>query len=217
MPVFESFEGLEGLEVIRNSEGLVENLEIRSEAAARFVGGVWLEAAILSRVHRAMSHVAGAEVVAGARIRVDGSKTREASDPPDDSEIDVAIVVNEQLHVIEAKAVGDSRKTGDHIAKLVKIRQELGSQVMRCFLVAPLLSKSEIAHGDFIARAKKQGVDLLYGHSALNDLEREIAALAQAGHASSPTDGASRASVGGGSRPRNPERHRPALTRQESS
>ena len=192
VPVFESFEGLEGLEVVRNSEGLVENLEIRSEAAARFVGGVWLEAAILGRVHRAMSHVAGAEVVAGARIRVDGSKTREASDPPADSEIDVAIVVNEQLHVIEAKAVGDSRKTGDHIAKLVKIRQELGSQVMRCFLVAPLLGVNDLARGDFVTRAKKQGVDLLYGRSALNDLEREIAALAQVVRASGPASGGSR-------------------------
>ena len=216
-PVFESFEGLEGLEVVRNSEGLVENLEIRSEAAARFVGGVWLEAAILGRVRRAMGHAAGAEVVAGARIRVDGSKTREASDPPDDSEIDVAIVVNEQLHVIEAKAVRESGKIGDHVAKLVKIRQELGSQVMRCFLVAPLLGVNDLARGDFVARAKKQGVDLLYGRSALNDLDREVAALAQANHASRSTDGTSRASVSGCARPRNPERHRRTLTPLESS
>ena len=192
VPVFESFEGLEGLDVVRNSEGLVENLEIRSEAAARFVGGVWLEAAILGRVRRAMSHVAGAEVVAGARIRVDGSKTRAASDPPDDSEIDVAIVVNEQLHVIEAKAVGESSKIGYHVARLVKIRQELGSQVMRCFLVAPLLGVNDLARGDFVTRAKKQGVDLLYGRSALNDLEREIAALAQVVRASGPASGGSR-------------------------
>lgn len=216
VPVFESFEGLEGLEVVRNSEGLVENLEIRSEAAARFVGGIWLEAAILGRVHRAMSHVAGAEVVAGARIRVDGSRIHGASAPTDDSEIDVAIVVNEQLHVIEAKAVsasGASRKMSHYLAKLVKIRQELGSQVMRCFLVAPLLEKKDLERGDFVVRARKQGVDLLYGRSALNDLDKEVAALAQTGRASSPTGGASRSSVSGGTRPRNPEKHRPAPDR----
>ena len=164
-----------------------------------------------------MSHVAGAEVVAGARIRVDGSKTREASDPPDDSEIDIAIVVNEQLHVIEAKAVREPGKIGDHVAKLVKIRQELGSQVMRCFLAAPLLGVNDLARGDFVVRAKKQGVDLLYGRSALNDLDREVAALAQVDHASRSTNGTSRASDSGGARPRNPERHRRTLNPSESS
>ena len=151
---------------------------MRDEEALRFVGGIWLEAALLGRVRDALRHVPRAEIVAGARLGVEGSRTGGANAPPDDSELDVAIVVDDQLHVIEAKAVKQSGKIADAVAKLAKIRQELGSPVMRRFLVAPLLNKADMGRGAFVERAEKQGVRLLYGPLALNILEREIAELA---------------------------------------
>ena len=177
-PVFKAFEGIEGLEVARDADGRIERLGVRGEEAHRFIGGVWLEAAILNRVRRALRHAPRAEIVAGARLAVEGSRTGGANAPPDDSEIDVAVVIDDQLHVVEAKAVKQSGKIADAVAKLVKIRQELGSQVMRCFLVAPLLNITDMGRGAFVERAEKQGVRLLYGPQAMNFLEREIAALA---------------------------------------
>ena len=178
--VFEAFDGLEGLKVARDTKGRIERLEVRGEKAHRFVGGVWLEAVVLNRVRRALRHAPRAEIVAGARLGVEGSRTGGAHAPPDDSEIDVAIVIDDQLHVIEAKAftVSAPGAIANAVAKLVKIRQELGSQVMRCFLVAPLLNKWDMGRGAFVERAEKQGVRLLYGPRAMDDLESEIAALA---------------------------------------
>ena len=176
-PVFAAFDGLDGMDVVRDSTGRVERLEFDGAEAARFVGGVWLEAAILGRVRDALRRAPGAEVAAGVRLAVEGSGAPGANAPRDDGELDVAIAINDQLHVVEAKAVRESGRIGDHIAKLVKIRQELGSQVMRCFLVAPLLGGREIGRGDFEERARKQGVRLLHGPRALDYLEKEIARL----------------------------------------
>ena len=176
-PVFGAFDGLDGMDVVRDSTGRIERLEFRGAEAARFVGGVWLEAAILGRVRDALRRAPGAEVAAGVRLAVEGSGAPGANAPRDDGELDVAIAIDDQLHVVEAKAVRESGRIGDSIAKLVKIRQELGSQVMRCFLVAPLLDGREIGRGDFEERARKQGVRLLYGPGALDRLEEEIARL----------------------------------------
>ena len=176
-PVFEAFDGLGGLNVIRDLNGRIDRLKFEGAEAARFVGGVWLEAAILGRVRDVLRGVPGVEVAAGVRLAVEGSGAPGANAPRDDGELDIAIAIDDQLHVVEAKAVKESGKVGDHIAKLVKIRQELGSQVMRCFLVAPLLRKGDIGRGDFVERARKQGVHLLHGPTALDRLEKEIKKL----------------------------------------
>ena len=178
--VFEAFDGLEGLKAARDANGRIERLEVRSDEAHRFVRGVWLEAAVLNRVRYALRGASRAEIVAGVRLGVEGARAGGANAQPDDSELDVAIVVDDQLHVIEAKAftVSMPGAIANAVAKLAKIRQELGSQVMHCFLVAPLLNKWDMGRGAFVERAEKQGVRLLYGPLALNILEREIAALA---------------------------------------
>ena len=123
-----------------------------------------------------------AEVIAGAVLAVDGVPPRSSNILPDDAELDIAIVLDDQLHVIEVKAVtktgkfGYGEKFGDYVPKLVKIRNELGSQVMRAFLISPLLSRSELERGRsrFIERAEKQGVRLLYDHRALSLLRQEL-------------------------------------------
>ena len=178
--VLEAFDGLEGLKAARDANGQIERLEVRSEEAYRFVGGGWLEAAVLNRVRYALRGASRVEIVAGVRLGVEGPRTGGANAPPDDSELDVAIVVDDQLHVIEAKAftVSMPGAIANAVAKLAKIRQELGSQLMGCFLVAPLLNRWDMGRGAFVERAEKQGVRLLYGPRAFDDLEREIAALA---------------------------------------
>lgn len=179
--VITAFDGLDGLNIVRGKAGRV--LRIETEAARRFVGGVWLEAAVFGSVRKVFRRTR-AEVVAGAVLAVEGRPPRSSNIVPDDTELDVAVVLDDQIHVIEAKAVTKTgsaehgRKFGDHIAKLVKIRQELGSQVMRSYLVAPLLSRSELERGSFVERAEKQGVRLLYGRSALQLLGQELSKLA---------------------------------------
>ena len=175
-----AFDGLEGLNIVRKA-GSVKSIEVREEAARRFIGGVWLEAVVFGRVRDIFEETkTRAEVVAGAVLAVAGAPPPSSNILPDDTEIDVAVVLDDQLHVIEVKAVtstgraGGGGKFGDHIAKLVKIRQELGSQVMRSFLIAPLLSKSDLERGGFIARAGKSGVRLRYGQCALGLLRQEL-------------------------------------------
>ena len=142
-PVFAAFEGLGGLNVVRDLNG----------------------------------RIAASSQTPPTNRAVEGSGAPGANAPRDDGELDVAIAIDDQLHVVEAKAVRESGKIGDHIAKLVKIRQELGSQVMCCFLVEPLLREGEIGSGDFVERARKQGVHLLHGPKALDRLEKEIKKL----------------------------------------
>ena len=178
--VVDAFRGLDGLNIVRNPVGNpanINSLEVRTEMAHRFIAGIWLEAVVYGLVCDVFRNTSRAEVVAGAVLAVAGRPPPPSNVLPDDTEIDVAVVIDDQLHVVEVKAVTSSRRLGDHIAKLVKIRQELGSQVMRAFLVAPLLSRSELERGGFIARAEKQGVRLLYGQRALELLQRELRTL----------------------------------------
>ena len=177
-----AFDGLDGLNIVRCRGAHVQSIEVETEAARRFIGGVWLEAVVFGLV-RDVFRCTRAEVVAGAVLAVEGRPPAASNILPDDTELDVAIVLDDQLHVIEVKAVtstgraGSGGKFGDHIAKLVKIRQELGSQVMRSFLVAPLLSKSDLERGSFTKRADKQGVRLRYGPDAIRLLEDELRKL----------------------------------------
>ena len=187
-----ALDGLDGLKIVREA-GSVRSIQVEDEAARRFIGGVWLEAVVFGRVRDIFKRQPRAEVVAGAVLAVKGDPPPSSNILPDDTELDVAVVLDDQLHVIEVKAVtstgkaGGGGRFGDYIAKLVKIRQELGSQVMRSFLVAPLLSKSDLEKGGFIARAGKPGVRLLYGHGvrpprgALHLLHRELKNLKIAG------------------------------------
>ena len=174
--VIAAFEGLDGLHIVRNRSGAVQSIEVKTEAARRFIGGVWLEAVVFGLVRDVLG--TRAEVVAGAVLAVEGRPPRSSNILPDDTELDVAIVLDDQLHVIEVKAVTNTvGKFGDHIAKLAKIRQELGSQVMRSFLVAPLLVRSNLERGGFIARAEKQGVHLRIDHTATAQLESDLRKL----------------------------------------
>ena len=161
--VLRAFHGVDGLDIIRGATGNVERIEINSEAARRFCGGVWLEAVVYGLVRDVFNKSAKAQIVAGATLAVEDKPPRSSNVLPDDMELDVAIEIDDQLHVIEVKAVTTSRDFGEHIAKLVKIRQELGSQVMSVYLVAPLLNKGDLERGGFSSRARKQGVTLLYG------------------------------------------------------
>ena len=164
--VLRAFCGVDGLNIIWGG-GNIARIEINSEAARRFCGGVWLEAVVYGLVQNVFKQNVfkrtNAQIVAGAKLAVAGEPPPSSNALPDDMELDVVIVIDDQLHVIEVKAVTTSKGFGEHIPKLVKIRQELGSQVMRVYLVAPLLNKTNLDRGGFSSRALKQGVTLLYG------------------------------------------------------
>ena len=133
--------GLYGLKIVRSGRK-IRCIEVQREAAREFVGGVWLEAVVFGLVcdvFRKIPKTAKPEIVAGAKLAVESPPPRSSNVPPLDNELDVAITIDDQLHVIEVKAVTNSKGFGEYITKLVTLRQELGSQVMRTFLVAPLL------------------------------------------------------------------------------
>ena len=143
--VLHAFRDVEGLDIIPDANGNVERIEIKSEAARRFCGGVWLEAVVYDLVCGVFKGSKKAhQIIVGATLAVAGTPPRTRNVLPDDMELDVAIEIDDQLHVIEVKAVTTSRGFGEHIAKLVKIRQELGSQVMSVYLVAPLLDQEDL-------------------------------------------------------------------------
>ena len=165
--VVNAFGGLDGLEIVRGRgrDRGIERINVKTEQSHRFVGGVWLEAVVFGLVCDVFRKTRGAEVIAGATLAVDSTQPVSSNVPPDDKEIDVAVVVDDQLHVIEAKAVTNSGRFGEHINKVASFRQELGSQLMRAFLVAPLLVESDLENKrvNFIKRADKQGVRLYCG------------------------------------------------------
>lgn len=184
--VIEAFQCLDGLEIVRARGRKIERIYVKTEQACRFAGGVWLEAVVFGLVRDVFEDILGAEVVANATLAVAGTPPRSSNVLPDDREIDVAVVVDDQLHVIEVKAVNNSRGFGKQINKVAILRQELGSQVMRAFLVAPLLVKSDLENSSasFIKRAVKQGVRLYFDlpkdkqPGALERLKGELEKLA---------------------------------------
>ena len=182
--VMEAFEGLPDLQIRRGGGGKsspVEGIEVKGELARRFIAGIWLESAVFGLVCDIFRDNPEVEVAPGVELAVEGARSRFSNDPPAEMEIDVAIAIKDQLHVVEVKAVTGSRGFGEYSPKLVKAKEELGSQRMNAFLVAPLLDGKEIEREDWAKRARKQGIRLIFGRNALNSLRGALKMLKRPG------------------------------------
>ena len=130
----------------------------------RFIGGVWLEAAIFGMISDIFEGTS-VEVYGGLKLAVKDTRIRSMNVPPSDMELDIAFLIDGQLHVVEVKAVTTPKGFGQFTPKLVKMREEIGSHRMRTFLITPFLEQMDIEVGDFMSRTKQQGIELYYGYN----------------------------------------------------
>ena len=152
-----SFEGLEGMCVNVDSKGQMKSVSV-DQRARRFMAGIWLESVVFGMVEDIFEqHKRKVELAAGLKLALSTAPDKEHA------EIDVALFVNGQLHVIEVKAVTSTVNFREYSPKLVSLRDELGSHQMRTFLVTPLLYERRVRHQGFRDRVGKQGVELFTG------------------------------------------------------
>lgn len=166
LPVLQSaFGGTPGVEWT-NGE-----LFIRSKHALEFLQGKWLEALAYNRACDAFRGSNSVKVAAAVEI------ARGKDAPPDATETDIDLVLlgNDQLSLIECKAIvnpkGQLRKGIDTIAVR---RDELVGPGGKAFLVAPLLSARQIQRGRYFEQARARNVRLLCGPDAINQLIKDL-------------------------------------------
>ena len=182
--LLESFSGLAGFTIKRGARNLIDSIEVENETARCFVGGIWLEAVILGVVKDIFKD-ASIEIYGGFKLAVKETRIPGQNTLLPDMELDIAFLIDEQLHSVEVKAVTTGQGFGQYTPKIFKMREELGTHRMRTFLVAPFLEQSDIEGGDFMSRTKQQGVELYYGYDgkkkgrALNILEKKLYELKQ--------------------------------------
>ena len=149
---------LDGIEPI-SRDGKTSAIRVHSRQAAEFIGGSWLEAAIYKRALNLFGAKKETEVVPGAYLAVQGRLSGRNTPPKADVEIDVAITHQDQMHVIEVKALTNDRseKFGDTIARLAKLKASLFGHFGRVWLIAPFLDGSDMDKGNYVDRAARYG------------------------------------------------------------
>ena len=171
--------GLPGLAFAAPSRGEVE-IRLDNAGTARLLCGVWLEAILFNRL-RALTHGGPARVAANLALQDRIFKAGRE----DWGEADIALMINDQLHVIEAKAAvfrsnrdrtsegRDARSKALQQANL--FRGRLLGQFGKFWIVNPLASSSDLTPG-FRQRINAVG-RMVLGESAIDQVVTEVAEL----------------------------------------
>lgn len=153
--------------------GLFENIDgitwdrdgaIRVETffAFEYIAGKWLEAALLHRVESSLARRNDVEIIAGLEFGLEGSGKKTVS------EFDIAVLSENSLTLIEAKAVVSPAGLQGDVAKLANHRDRFCGPTGRAFIVCPLLSR------DDVEAAKRDGVEVMFGPSAVDMTVKKI-------------------------------------------
>lgn len=154
-------------------------MEANRRDGAMLVRSQWLEAVLFNRVKQKVGHLPHVSIAATVPLRL-----RSGSAQDDLGEIDVAVMIHSQLHIIEAKFASFgrlSRKSGEQsIAQLEGLKRQLMGQYGRVIAVNPRETVQTLsrAAGAFPDRARRAGIDLLLGPAAIDDAVTLIARLA---------------------------------------
>lgn len=169
---------LKGLQLTLDENGKTIGFTISNYNVARLIRGGWLEAAIFNRLKRIARARNDVSVFANVKLAFKSVSTRLTA-----AEIDVALMIGSQLHLVEAKTagfVGKEAKKGNErsLAQTESIKRLLLGQFGTSIVVNPRESEKELdQQGNFTRRAREGGIHLLLGPSALDDLEKEFQAL----------------------------------------
>lgn len=162
--------GMKGIEKIGDNQ-----YQVTDEYTARLLHGAWLEAYMFNRIAALVSGRNDVEIRANLRL------TQHANDF---AEIDLALYIRDQFHIVEAKTSNFGKRAastsgGQSIAQVDSLKRLLQAQHGRTWIVNPRESKRRLANGpgDFIPRAQTTAIELLLGRGAVNDLVGHVRKL----------------------------------------
>lgn len=156
-------------------------VHVKKEGAARMLNGGWLEGFLFNRVRALMAGRNDCFVYANVRLafppRGPGPKETVA-------EIDVAVMIQSQLHIIEAKTASFGAKASkagnEHsLAQIDSIKRQLLAQFGCAFVVNPRETTSSLegGPGDFVRRSRAAGIELLLGAKSADLLDARLRQL----------------------------------------
>lgn len=172
--------GLPGLSVVRGDDE-EPVLRAANATAARLVQGGWLELYLFLRLRQRFGNDPRVETMLGVDLAFD---SREAGDPNTAiGEFDVAVLVHDQLHVLEVKLsqLGAAGSEGPEnlLNQGLRWKANLLGQLGEFILVAPRVTADRLSRSNaFMDKARQAGIALALGPDAVEMAVERLAALA---------------------------------------
>jgi len=173
---FQAMDGHLGFKVERNADGIPQCYRIEQYSAVAFLQGGWLEAQLFLALDTAFAERNDVELRANVCLfdRTGGKRI---------TEIDVAVMIRGQLHILEAKtgtmesAVG-TENAERSLAQIATNKADLlGQMGGYAFVVNPTIDAvPEVVE----QRARSTGIGLILGASAVEEAVRKVRALLDA-------------------------------------
>lgn len=168
--MFDELAGMEGIE--KSGEN---RLSITTEQAGWLLLGGWLEAYIFNRIEALVAGSNDVEIRANLRL---------TQHQHDSAEIDLALYIRDQLHIVEAKTANFGNRAahasgGQSLSQVDTVKRHLLAQHGHAWVVNPRETKHRLDRGpgDFIPRAQSTGIELLVGRDAVNELVGHVRKL----------------------------------------
>lgn len=175
-----ALDGVAGLRADTNRAGQ-RILQATHREGARLLNGGWLEAELFNRLERRLAGRPHVSVAANVRLAFDLAEAADAK--AELGELDVAVMVGSQLHVLEAKTGhfgGKGQMAGERaFGQVEQLKRSLLGQFGRLLLVQSRETDETLAAGDgaFPDRARGAGIDLLLGPDAVAKAEARVERL----------------------------------------
>ncbi|MGH7109573.1 MAG: Card1-like endonuclease domain-containing protein, partial [Stellaceae bacterium] len=173
-----ALDGIGGLRRAAKNDGK-HVVQATRRDGAMLVRSQWLEAVLFNRIKQCLGHLPYVSVAATVPLRLRSGAARD-----DLGEIDVAVMIRSQLHIVEAKFASfgrRSRRSGEQsFAQLESLKRQLMGQYGRIVVVNPRETNATLsrAAGAFPDRARRAGIDLLLGPTAVDDAVQLLERLA---------------------------------------
>lgn len=171
-------DGFLGCKAEFDGPGNLERLRVENEQAANFIRGVWLEGYLYNRLRQEFSGNKRVEIAANlglAHRDVDGRGG------PRIAELDIVLLVDSQLHIVEAKTASltakGARDGGEKsLAQIDSVKRLLVGQVGKVLICNPRDDWASVGKqgGDIDARARRGGEELFLGHEAVDGLIQRL-------------------------------------------
>lgn len=152
-----------------------DTVSIETELAHGFLTGKWLEGLIFYKAREVFGGKNDVKIAAGLEL---GMPKKPKQRKPAITEFDLAILAEDRLDFVEAKAISGKMGKGKlhgAIDKLAKYRDQLSGPSGMAWLITPLLQTGELKDLDAFKHAENVGVKLLCGDAAVQKFGEELA------------------------------------------
>lgn len=164
-------DGIHGLQVDRTPRG--PEVTVTTAEQRFFLRGGWLESYLYLRLFVEFGHLNHVDIAVGVKVR----RETTAEGRGQQWEFDIAIVVKDQLHVVEAKA-GKAVRAADVLPKASWVKNELLGQFGRFYLVLAKRNLAAPENVELESRAERIGVMVHSGpeavEAALDSVRRAV-------------------------------------------